>query len=398
MKRGVSEMIDFSLTEEQKVLQKNAREFALNEIIPVSRKYDESGDFPRDVYEKAFEHGGLIDGTIPKEYGGAGFGILDACLLVEETAAADPGITTSLFCNSLGQEPIILGGNEEQKESFLRPFTEKLQFASFATSEPGAGSDVAGIQTTARVEGDELVINGRKMWITNGGVASIVSLFCRLEGTDRHKGITAAVVPTNTPGFSVGKPIEKMGHRASNTVMLRLEDVRIPLENVLGEPGKAFPLAMQTFSHTRPTIGAFAVGMARGAMEYAIAYAKRRKAFETEIANFQAIQFMIAEMKMHYEAARLLTWKGAWEADKGWDNTITASSAKAFATDYGMKTASDALQIFGGFGYTKNYLIEKLFRDAKLYQIYEGTSQVQRMIVGRFMLSKYEPIFKKTFS
>ncbi len=390
-------MIDFSLSKEQITLQKKARDFALNEIIPVSRKYDQSGEFPYDVYQKAFE-AGLLNITIPTEYGGQGLGILDSCLLVEETAAADPGITTSLFCNSLGQEPIILGGTKEQKEKWLRPFTEKLQFASFATSEPGMGSDVAGIATTAQVEGDELVVNGRKMWITNGGVSKIISLFCRMEGTTRHKGITAVVVPTETDGVSIGKPIPKMGHKASNTVMLRLDDVRIPLENVLGEPGKAFPLAMQTFAHTRPTIGAFACGMARGAMEYAIAYAKKRKAFETEIANFQAIQFMIAEMKMHYEAARLLTWKAAWEADKGWDNTITASCAKAFATDYGMKTASDALQIFGGYGYTTNYLIEKLFRDAKLYQIYEGTSQVQRMIVGRFMLSKYAPVFEKVHS
>ncbi|PWI48605.1 acyl-CoA dehydrogenase [Candidatus Heimdallarchaeota archaeon B3_Heim] len=390
-------MIDFSLSEEQISLQKKARNFAINEIIPVSRKYDLSGEFPYDVYNKAFE-AGLLNITIPKENGGLGLGILDSCLLVEEIAAADPGITTSLFCNSLGQEPIILGGNEEQKERFLRPFTEELQFASFATSEPGMGSDVAGMSTTARVEGDELVINGRKMWITNGGVSKIISLFCRLEGTKRHKGVTAVVVPTETAGLSIGKPIPKMGHKASNTVMLRMEDVRIPLENVLGEPGQAFPLAMQTFAHTRPTIGAFACGMARGAMEYAIAYAKKRKAFETEIANLQAIQFMIAEMKMHYEAARLLTWKAAWEADKGWDNTVTASCAKAFATDSGMKTASDALQIFGGYGYTTNYLIEKLFRDAKLYQIYEGTSQVQRMIIGRFMLSKYIPVFDKVFS
>ncbi|MHA1994468.1 MAG: acyl-CoA dehydrogenase family protein [Candidatus Hodarchaeales archaeon] len=390
-------MIDFSLSKEQITLQKKARDFALNEIIPVSRKYDQSGEFPYDVYQKAFE-AGLLNITIPTEYGGQGLGILDSCLLVEETAAADPGITTSLFCNSLGQEPIILGGTKEQKEKWLRPFTKKLQFASFATSEPGMGSDVAGIATTAQVEGEELVVNGRKMWITNGGVSKIISLFCRMEGTTRHKGITAVVVPTETDGVSIGKPIPKMGHKASNTVMLRLDNVRIPLENVLGEPGKAFPLAMQTFAHTRPTIGAFACGMARGAMEYAIAYAKKRKAFETEIANFQAIQFMIAEMKMHYEAARLLTWKAAWEADKGWDNTITASCAKAFATDYGMKTASDALQIFGGYGYTTNYLIEKLFRDAKLYQIYEGTSQVQRMIVGRFMLSKYAPVFEKVYS
>ncbi|MFX0115098.1 MAG: acyl-CoA dehydrogenase family protein [Candidatus Hodarchaeota archaeon] len=390
-------MIDFSFTEEQAALQQKAREFAIKEIIPVSRKYDNSGEFPFEVYHKAFELG-LMNLNIPPEYGGPGHGILDSCLVVEETAAADPGITTSLFCNSLGLEPILLGGTDEQKERFFRPFAEKLQFASFATSEPGMGSDVAGIQTTARLEGDELVINGRKMWITNGGVASIVSLFCRIEGTKRHKGVVGAVIPTNSEGFSTGKPIPKMGHRASNTVSLSLKDVRVPKENMLGEPGEGFPLAMRTFARTRPTIGAFACGMARAVMDYAIHYARRRKAFELEIANFQGIQFMIAEMKMNYEAARLLTWKAAWEADQGKDNTIAASCAKAFATDHGMETASNALQIFGGYGYTTNYLIEKLFRDAKLYQIYEGTSQIQRMIIGRHMLSKYQPIFEKIYA
>ena len=391
-------MIDFSLTENQKELQQKARDFAINEIIPVSRKYDTSGEFPLEVFEKAFDQG-LMNTSIPKEFGGPGLGILDSCLIVEECSAADPGITTSLFCNSLGLEPILLGGSEEQKERFVRPLMEKpLRFVSFATSEPGMGSDVAGIQTSARIEGDEIVLNGRKMWITNGGHASIVSLFARLEGTTRHEGITAIVVPTDTKGLHVGDPIPKLGHRSSNTVMLRLEDVRVPKENILGDPGEAFLLAMLTFSHTRPAIGAFASGMARGAMEYAIAYAKRRKAFEREISRFQAIQFMLADMKIAYEASRLLTWKAAWEADNGFDNTISASCAKAFASDTGMKTASDALQIFGGFGYTTNFLIEKLFRDAKLYQIYEGTSQIQRMIIGRFLLSAYDPIFTKTFS
>ncbi|MHA1168718.1 MAG: acyl-CoA dehydrogenase family protein [Candidatus Hodarchaeales archaeon] len=388
--------LDFDLSDKQVELQQKAREFALKEIIPVSRKYDLTGEFPIEVFHKAFDQG-LMNLTIPEKYGGAGLGIVECCLVVEETAAADPGITTSLFCNSLGQEPIILGGSEEQKEKFLRPFTEKPVFASFATSETGMGSDIAGIKTTARLEGDEIVINGRKMWITNGGHADMISLFCRLEGTKRHKGITAVVVPADTEGLSVGKPISKLGHRASNTVMLRFEDARLPLDNVLGEPGKAFPLAMKTFSHTRPTIGAFACGVARGAMEYAIAYAKRRKAFETEIANFQAIQFMVADMKKNYEAARLLTLKSAWEADRGIDNTISASIAKVFASDHCMETASDALQIFGGYGYTTNFLIEKLFRDAKVYQIYEGTSQIQKMIIGRYMLSKYDPVFKRTY-
>ncbi len=390
-------MIDFRLSEDQKKLQMKAREFAIKEIIPVSRKYDQSGEFPRDVFQKAFEQG-LMNTIFPESIGGPGLGILDNCLIVEETAAADPGITTSLFDNCLGAEPILIGGTAEQQENFLRPLTEELKFIAFATSEPGMGSDVAGIATTARLEGDEIVLNGRKMWITNGGVASLMSTFCRLEGTKRHKGITGVVIPMDTEGVRVGKPIPKMGHKASNTVMVRLDEVRVPKENILGEPGKGFPIAMQTFAHTRPTIGAFACGMARACMEYAIAYAKRRESFGQKIANYQSIQFMIAEMKINIDAGRLLTWKAAWEADQGRDNTISASIAKAFAADYGMKTASDALQIFGGFGYTTNYLVEKLFRDAKLYQIYEGTSQIQRMIVSRYLLTKYDPIFDKTFS
>ncbi len=390
-------MIDFTLTDDQIALQKKARQFAIEEVVPVSRKYDETGEFPIEVFQKAFDRG-LFNITLPSEYGGPGLGILESCLVVEEIAAADPGIATSLFCNSLGQEPIILAGTDEQKERFLPQFTEELKFASFATSEPTMGSDVAGIKCTGRIEGDEIVINGAKMWITNGSHASLVSLFCRLEDTERHKGITAVVVPTDTEGFSTGTPLSKLGHRCSNTVSLRLKDVRVPVDNIIGEPGYAFLLAMGTFAHTRPTIGAFACGMARAAMDYAVNYARRREAFEKKIAHFQSIQFMIAEMKMHYEAARLLTWKAAWEADRGDDNTISASIAKAFASDYGMKTASDALQVFGGYGYTTNYLIEKLFRDAKLYQIYEGTSQVQRMVIGRFMLEKYRPIFEKTFT
>ena len=390
-------MIDFSLTDDQKKIQMRAREFAINEIIPVSRKFDQSGEFPYEILQKAFDQG-LMNTIFPQDIGGPGLGVLDTCLIVEETAAADPGITTSLFDNCLGAEPILIGGTAEQKERFLKPLTEQLEFIAFATSEPSMGSDVAGMSMTARLEGDEIILNGRKMWITNGGVASLMSTFCRLEGTKRHNGITGVVVPMDTEGVKIGKPIPKMGHKASNTVSVRFTEVSIPKENILGEPGKGFPIVMQTFAHTRPTIGAFACGMARACMEYAIAYAKRREAFENKIANFQAVQFMIAEMKMNVDAARLLTWKAAWEADQGRDNTISASIAKAFATDYGMKTASDALQIFGGYGYITNYLVEKLFRDAKLYQIYEGTSQIQRMIVGRYMLTKYSPIFPKTFT
>ena len=387
-------MIDFSLTEDQLALQKKAREFAIREVLPVARKYDEAEEFPIDVIKAAYNEG-LLNLGIPKKYGGAGFGLLESCIVVEEISSACPGIATSVFDNNLGAEPIVIGGNEEQKERVLTDITKNFKLIAFATSEPTMGSDVASMKCKAVKDGDDYILNGAKFWVTNGGYADYVVIFATVDPEKKHKGIAAFIVPTDTEGVKLGKHIPKLGQRASNTVSVVLKDVRIGKENVLAKPGRGFVLGMQTFAHTRPAIGAFAVGCARSAMEYSIDYAQKREVFGRTIDHYQAIQFKIAEMYKDIEAARLLTYKAAWEADQGKDNNLSSSIAKAFASDVAMKVTTEAVQIFGGYGYLRTYPVEKLFRDAKLYQIYEGTSEVQRIVISRFVMNQYEHAMPK---
>ena len=382
-------MIDLSLTEDQLALQKKAREFAIREVLPVASKYDESEQFPIDIIRKAHDEG-LLNLGIPKEYGGAGRGLLDSCIVVEEFSSACPGIATSLFDNNLGSEPIIIGGNAEQKQRILTDVAKNFKLIAFATSEPTMGSDVASMKCRAEKDGDDFILNGNKFWITNGGYANYITVFATIDPELKHKGIAAFIVPTDAEGVKLGKHIPKLGQRASNTVSVVLRNVRINKENVLAKPGRGFVLAMQTFAHTRPAIGAFAVGCARSAMEYSIDYAKKREVFGRSIDHYQAIQFKIADMYKEIEAARLLTYKAAWEADQGKDNNLSSAIAKAFASDVAMKVTTEAIQIFGGYGYLRTYPVEKLFRDAKLYQIYEGTSEVQRIVISRFVLNQYE--------
>ncbi|MFW9826555.1 MAG: acyl-CoA dehydrogenase family protein [Candidatus Thorarchaeota archaeon] len=381
--------MDFNLTDDQKFLQKKAREFAINEVLPVSRKYDESEEFPLPVIKKAWEQG-LLNLGIPKDYGGPGTGLLSSCIVVEEISSACPGIATSIFDNNLGAEPIVIGGNKEQKQRILGELINDFKLIAFATSEPGMGSDVAGMQCRAVKDGDEYVLNGNKFWITNGGYADYITVFATVDPEKKHKGIAAFIVDTKSEGVKLGKHIPKLGQRSSNTVSVGLKDVRIPKENVLAKPGFGFVLAMQTFAHTRPAIGAFAVGCARSAMEYSIDYAQKREAFGRQIGSYQVIQEKIANMYKDIEAARLLTYKAAWEADQGMDNNLSSSIAKAFASDVAMNVTTEAIQIFGGYGYLRTYPVEKLFRDAKLYQIYEGTSEIQRIVISRFVTKKYE--------
>jgi acyl-CoA dehydrogenase len=388
--------MEFGLTEEQKDLQKKAREFAIREVLPVARKYDESEEFPLPVIKKAWEEG-LLNLGLPKKYGGPGLGLLDACLVVEEISSACPGIATSIFDNNLGSEPIVIGGNEEQKERILGELINEFKLIAFATSEPTVGSDVAGMKCCAEKDGDEFILNGNKFWITNGGFADYITVFATVDPEKKHKGIAAFIVDTKTEGVRLGKHIPKLGQRSSNTIAVGLKDVRIPKENVLAKPGRGFVLAMQTFAHTRPAIGAFAVGCARSAMEYSIDYAKKREVFGRTVDHYQAIQFKIAEMYKDIEAARLLTHKAAWEADQGMDNNLSSAIAKAFASDVAMKVTTEAIQIFGGYGYLRTYPVEKLFRDAKLYQIYEGTSEVQRIVISRFILRQYEHAMPSLF-
>ena len=381
--------MDFLLSEEQKALQKKAREFAIREVLPVARKYDESEEFPLPVIKKAWEEN-LLNLGIPKQYGGPGFGLVNSCIVVEEISSACPGIATSIFDNSLGAEPIVIGGNEEQKQRILSELVNEFKLIAFATSEPTMGSDVAGMKCKAEKDGDEYILNGNKFWITNGGYADYITVFATVDPEKKHKGIAAFIVDTKYEGVKLGKHIPKLGQRSSNTVSVGLKDVRIPKENVLAKPGRGFVLGMQTFAHTRPAIGAFAVGCARSAMEYSIDYAQKRETFGRPIGNYQVIQEKIANMYKDIEAARLLTYKAAWEADQGMDNNLSSAIAKAFASDVAMNVTTEAVQIFGGYGYLRTYPVEKLFRDAKLYQIYEGTSEIQRIVISRFVMKRYE--------
>ena len=389
-------MVDFQLTTDQLALQAKARKFALEEVLPVSQHYDQTGEFPREVIAKAHT-AGLMNLGIPKEYGGPGYGSLDSVLVVEEFSAACAGMTTSIYVNDLGATPIILGGSEAQKKQWLSPFSKELRFASFATSEPGMGSDVAGIKTSYERKGDTFIINGNKFWITNGNHADLFVIFARQKGTERHQGLSAFIVPAETKGVSTGKPLKKLGHRASDTAAVILRNAEVQAENLLGTEGMGFLLAMMTFVKTRPAIGAMATGLARSAMEYAINYAKQRDAFGKRISSFQAIQDMTADMYARIEAIRLLTWKAAWMVDQRTDGNIAnvaSSCAKLVGADDAMKIVTDALQIYGGKGYLEQYPIQKLFRDAKLYQIYEGTSQIQRYVISRYLFKEYEPILK----
>ncbi|MBY8997012.1 MAG: acyl-CoA dehydrogenase family protein [Candidatus Thorarchaeota archaeon] len=387
-------MVDFRLTNEQQELQAKARKFAQEYMIPYAHYYDKTGEFPRPIIQKCWEEG-LMNLSIPKKFGGLGLGSIEQCITVEEMAAGCAGMTTSIYVNTLGAEPILVAGTDEQKEKYLRPLTEDLKFASFACSEPGMGSDVAGIQTRVKKEGNNYVLNGSKFWITNAPYADYFTVFASLDPSKRHKALCAFIVDADTPGVKTGRPVEKMGHRASTTSSVMFRDAKVPEENILGDEGKGFGIAMKTFAMTRPSIAAFATGLARAAMEYARDYVNKREVFAQKLREFEVIQFKLAEMYMKIEASRTLYLKAAWTTDNVGDATISASVAKAFATDVAMETASEALQIHGGYGYIDQYPLEKLFRDAKLYQIYEGTSEVQRLILGRHVLSGYEPAMEK---
>jgi acyl-CoA dehydrogenase len=375
-------MVDFKLTEEQLALQQTARKFAQTEMVPQAAHFDQTGEFPRAIIESAWKVG-LLNESIPAEYGGLGLDGLSACVLTEELAAGCAGMTTSMMVNTLGQSPILIAGTKEQIEKWIVPFTREFRFSSFCLTEPSSGSDVASMRTMVKKAGDKYVLNGRKCFITNGGVADLFTVFATLDPNKGHKGICAFIVPADGPGVSAGKKEDKMGQRASNTTDVIFEDAEIPAENLLGAEGEGFKIAMKTLDRTRPAIGALAVGLARSAYEHSVRYARERNAFGMPIAMFQAIQFMIADMAKDIEAARLLTWQAAWMIDQGMNASKFSAFAKCFATDMAMRVTTDAVQIFGGYGYSKEYPVEKLMRDAKLMQIYEGTNQIQRMVIAR---------------
>jgi acyl-CoA dehydrogenase len=380
-------MIAFDLTREQKVLQDRTRKFAQEIISPVAAKHDRDGTFPLDIMEKAHAEGFLTP-LVPKEYGGGGLGILDVCLLSEELAAADMGIFVSIFVSTLALYPIIKFGTEDQKNRFLKPFCEKFTLGSYCLSEYHAGSDPSSLETAATLDRDHYVLNGTKMWITNGGFANLYLVFGSVDRQKKHKGIISLIVPATFPGIRHGEPIDKMGQRASNTTAVTFKNVRVPKENLLAGEGDGFKKAMVALDITRPMIGIGAVGLARTAMELATQYAKQRIQFGVPIANHQAVQFMLADMAIGIDAARLLVWRAASLADQGMRNSKEAAMAKAFAADMAMRVTTDAVQIYGGMGYTKWHPVEKLMRDAKIIQIYEGSAQIMRRIIARSLLEK----------
>jgi len=378
-------MIGFDLTSEQKVLQERARRFAKEVILPVAQRHDREGTFPLDVMEKA--HGeGFFTPLVPKEYGGQGLGVLDNCIIAEELAAGCMGMYVSIFVSTLALYPIIKFGTREQKERFLRPFCSRFSIASYCLSEPTVGSDPASMRTSAVLEGDHYLLNGTKMWITNGGYADFYLVFATTDSKKGHKGIITLIVPSNLEGISHGEPIDKMGQRASNTTAVTFKNVRVPRENLLAGEGEGFKKAMAALDITRPMIAVGAVGIARTAMELATDYAKKRIQFGVPIARHQAVQFMLADMAKDIDAARFLVWRAAWLADRGVQNAGEAAMAKAFSADMAMRVTTDAVQIYGGMGYTKWHPVEKLMRDAKVIQIYEGSAQIMRMIIAREML------------
>lgn len=375
----------FGLTPEQQSLQEIAQRFAADKIRPAAPGFDERGEFPSALIKEAHALG-LVNLTLPIEFGGSGLSIFDGCLVIEAIAWGCSGFATSMVANDLALTPIRIGGTSEQKKRFIEPITTAGLLASFCLTEPGAGSDAAGLQTTVEDGGDSWIINGAKQWITNAGHAAQFTVFATIDRTKKHKGICCLAVPRATPGITVGHHENKMGQRCSDTCSVVFENVLVPKDHMIGAPGEGFKIAMQTLDASRPMTAGIALGIGQAALEHAIGYAKERKQFGAPISSFQAIQFMLADMATALESSRLLTWKSAWLLDQGKVASIESSMAKRMSADTAMSVTTDAVQIFGGYGYTKDYPVEKLMRDAKLLQIYEGTSQIQRIVIARELL------------
>ncbi|GFR29812.1 medium-chain specific acyl-CoA dehydrogenase, mitochondrial [Trichonephila clavata] len=376
---------NFELSAEQKEIQEMARKFAREEILPKAAELDKKGEYPKDIIRKAWELG-LVNSTVPVKYGGTGLNIFDGCLVAEELAYACTGVATAIEANGLAQAPILQGGNEEQKKEYLGRVTKENLMCAYCVTEPGAGSDVAGIKTRAEKKGDKYVINGQKMWITNGGVANWYFVLARTNPDPKcptSKAFTGFIVDADTKGITKGRKEWNMGQRASNTCGVTFEDVEVPEKNVLTAEGAGFKIAMGAFDKTRPPVAASATGLAQRALDEATKYSLERKTFGVRIAEHQAVQFMLAEMTIGIETSRLAWMRAAWQKDNGQRNTYFASIAKALAGDVANKCATDAVQIFGGNGFNSEYPVEKLMRDAKIFQIYEGTAQIQRVIIAR---------------
>lgn len=377
--------MDFALTPEQKQMQALARQFAREVVAPAAAEHDRSESYPEEIVRQAHELG-LLNTGVPQELGGLGLGMTEEVLIGEELAWGCMGIYSIIMASELGITPLLLGGTDEQKERFLKPLLERPSLAAFALSEPDNGSDAAALRTRAEFDGDEIVLTGSKMWITNGGVADITVVFASADPDAGSKGIVAVVVEKGAPGFSHAKIHGKMGQRAAYTAELHMDGVRVPRENMLGEPGDGFRIAMKTLDKTRIPVGAGSVGIARRALDESLAYAAERKAFGQAINRFQAIQFKLADMKIGIETARLACLQAAWLVDSGQPHSAASAVAKAYASDTAFNAANEAIQIHGGYGYVGEYPVEKLLRDAKLNQIYEGTNEIQRIVIARSLI------------
>jgi len=374
-------VVDFTLTDEQKSLRERTHDFALKEIRPVAWDYDRDGTWPQDIIEKAWELE-LLNSHLASEYGGPGLSFLDGCLIEEELAWGCSGISTSLSANGLASAPVVLAASEELKREYLGRLSEAPLLASFCLTEPDAGSDVSGMKTTAVRKGDKWVINGSKCFITNGSHANWYTVYAKTDKDAGHRGISCFIVPRDA-GVVVDKKEDKMGQRASDTATISFNDVEIPLDHLVGEENKGFKIAMATLDRTRPGVAAMATGVARAAMEFAVDYSKERIQFGVPIAMHQAIQFIIADMATKVHLARLATWTSAALLDQGRRNTLESSHAKRYAADSAMEVTTDAVQVYGGYGFIKEYPVEKLMRDAKILQLYEGTAQIQRLVIAR---------------
>ena len=384
--------MSFILSEDQLSIKESAHEFARDVIRPVAPHHDQTGEYPWGVLTQAFE-AGLMNLHIPEKHNGPGFSHLDSLIVAEEMAWGCSGIGTALEANGLAQAPVLVSKDEALIKKYLAPMAEDLKdgrpiMCAYAVTEPGAGSDVRALSTKAEKRGDKWILNGSKMWITNAGVADWYFVVAYTDVEKGYRGMSAFIVEKSWPGVLVGAKEKNLGQRASDTRAITFENVEVPAENMVGAEGSGWMLAMSAFDHTRPAVSCASVGVARAAMEYALEYSMTRKTMGQPIYNHQAISFMIAEMAMNIDAGRLMCWRAAALKDQGKRNTMEASMAKAFCADMCMKVTTDAVQVFGGYGYSQEYPVEKLMRDSKIFQIYEGTSQIQRLIISRELLNR----------
>jgi len=382
--------LNFEFNEDSLALQELARKFAREEMMPKAAQYDQTMDYPYEIFEKAWELG-LVNCHIAEDLGGMGLGCVDSCIIAEEMAYACTGMETAIEANSLGSMPLLVGGSDELKREYLGRLLEAPLQAAYGVTEPGAGSDVAGIKTKAELVGDEYILNGEKMWITNGGVANWYFVLARTNPDPKcpaSKAFTGFIVEREWEGVQPGRKEINMGQKCSDTRGIRFENVRVPKKNVIGKEGAGFLYAMAAFDNTRPPVAAAATGLAWRALDEATKYSLERKTMGKPIVQHQAVSFMLAEMATRMELGRLMTYKSAWQIDQGERNTYYASIAKLFAGDAANQNATDAVQIHGGNGFNCDYPVEKLMRDAKIFQIYEGTAQIQKLIIGREHLQR----------